>query len=102
MSTTPELTPIGGKVVLEVEEQETTTAGGIVLPGAALDKPFKGVVVAANAQYTMPDGSKKDGECQVGDTVYFGKSHGSAIKHGDREYLVIDEDLILAKVSHDN
>ncbi|SEG12274.1 co-chaperone GroES [Marinobacterium lutimaris] len=91
------LKPIRDNIVLKVIEQEAKTAGGIVLPGSALEKPYRGEVVAANESFTMPDGSVKECEVKVGDTVYFGKTHGTEVKQGDENYLVISEEFILCK-----
>lgn len=90
--------PIRDNIVLKVIEQESVTQGGIVIPGQAMDKPYMGVVVAVNEQFTMPNGEIKQAECAVGDHVYFGKTHGSEIKHCGDKYLVISEEFILCKV----
>lgn len=91
------LKPVRDNIVLEVIEQEAVSQGGIVLPGSALEKPYCGHVVAANETFRMPDGSQKECEVQVGDVVYFGKTHGTEIKQGDTTYLVISEEFILCK-----
>jgi len=97
------LNPVRDNIVLDVIEQETTTSGGIVLPGSAVEKPYRGVVMAANPQFTMPDGSLKRSEVSVGDVVYFGKTHGTEVQHKGRKFLVISEEFILCKepASHD-
>lgn len=56
-----------------------------------------GEVVAANDSFIMADGSEKKCEVEVGDIVYFGKSHGTEIKHDGETYLVISEEFILCK-----
>ncbi len=91
------LKPIRDQIVIEPIEQPTQSAGGIVLPGSALEKPFKGKVVAANSEFTMPDGSVKSCEVEVGDTVYFGKTHGTEIPHEGKKLLVVSEEFILCK-----
>lgn len=90
--------PIRDNLIVKVIVPEATSAGGIVIPGAALDKPYCGEVVAVNESFTMPDGSIKQAECAPGDTVYFGKTHGTEIKHEGEKYLVISEEFILCKV----
>ena len=91
------LKPIRDNLILEIIEQETVTAGGIHLPGAALEKPYFGRVVECNDQYVMPDGSMHKSEIAKGDLVYFGKTHGTEIKHDGVKYLVISEEFILCK-----
>lgn len=91
------LKPIRDNVILEVIEQEAVSKGGIVLPGAAIEKPYTGRVVAANDSFSMPDGSIKQCEVKEGDIVYFGKTHGTEVKQGDKLYLVISEEFILCK-----
>ena len=91
------LKPIRDNVVLELIEQEAVSAGGIVLPGSSLEKPYRGVVVARNKQFVMPDGTIKQCELDIGDVAVFGKTHGTDIKYGETTYRVISEDLILCK-----
>jgi chaperonin GroES len=91
------LKPIGDNIVLQVIKEEALSAGGIVLPGSALEKPYHGKVVAANKQFTMPDGSIKQAEVFVDDLVVFGKSHGTEVKHEGEMFLVISEEFILCK-----
>lgn len=91
------LKPIRDNIVLELIQQETTTAGGIVIPGAALEKPHRGLVVACNEQFVMPDGSVKQCEVAVGDIVLFGKTHGTDVKHEGTTYRIVAEEFILCK-----
>lgn len=91
------LKPVRDNIVLDVIEQEAKTQGGIVLPGTALEKPYRGVVVAANDSFSMPDGTVKQCEVNVGDIVYFGKTHGTEIKYDGKPYLLISEEFILCK-----
>lgn len=91
------LKPVRDQIILDVIEQETTTRGGIVLPGASVEKPYRGVVVAVNDEFTMPDGTVKQAECVLGDIVYFGKTHGTEVQFQGKKYLVISEEFILCK-----
>jgi chaperonin GroES len=91
------LKPVRDNIILDVIEQETKTSGGIVLPGSAVEKPYRGVVIAVNETFSMPDGTVKTAETKLGDVVYFGKTHGTEVQHGDKKYLVISEDFILCK-----
>ncbi|WP_010322153.1 co-chaperone GroES [Marinobacterium stanieri] len=94
------LNPVRDNIILDVIEQETTTSGGIVLPGSAVEKPYRGVVVAVNESFAMPDGTVKKAETAVGDIVYFGKTHGTEVQYQNKPYLVISEEFILCKESH--
>ena len=91
------LEPVRDNIVLKVIEENNETAGGIILSAGAVEKPCRGVVLAVNESFAMPDGSMKKAECAVGDTVVYGRSHGTEVKHGGEVYLVIAEEFILAK-----
>ena len=91
------LEPIRDNVVLKVIEEKNETAGGILLSSGAVEKPMRGVVLAVNEEFVMPDGSLKKAECAVGDTVVYGRSHGTEVKHSGETYLVIAEEFILAR-----
>lgn len=93
------LKPVRDNIVIKVLDQDPKTKGGILLPGEALEKPYKGVVIACNKQFSMPDGSIKKSEVEVGDIVMFGKTHGTEVAHQDSKYLVISEEFILCKVA---
>ncbi len=90
------LQPLGDRVVLSRDEQEQTTAGGIVLPDAAQDKPARGKIEAIGTGRVLDDGSRSEFQVQVGDHVLFGKYSGDAITIDDEEYLLMREDEILA------
>lgn len=91
------LKPIRDNIILKIIEQDAVSAGGIVLPGSSVEKPYRGEVVACNKEFSMPDGSIKQCEVEVGDVVLFGKTHGTEVKSGGEKYLVISEDFILCK-----
>ena len=65
------LQPLGDRVVVDRDESEETTAGGIVLPDAAKDKPIRGTVVAVGTGRVLDDGSRSDFQVKVGDRVLF-------------------------------
>lgn len=91
--------PLGNRVVVEREEAQATTAGGIVLPDTAKDKPQKGKVVAVGDGTTTKDGTKKPLTVKVGDTVIFTSYAGDEFKlNGDKKVLLMREDDILAVV----
>ncbi|MBX3342535.1 MAG: co-chaperone GroES [Nitrospira sp.] len=92
------LQPLGDRVVVERDESEETTAGGIVLPDAAKDKPIRGTVVAVGTGRVLDDGSRGEFQVKIGDRVLFGKYGPETIKVGEDEYLLMREDEILAVI----
>ena len=90
------LQPLGDRVVVEREEAETTTAGGIVLPDSAKDRPSRGVIVSIGDGRLLDDGSRAGLQVKVGDRVIFNSYSGEAFKVGDDELLLMREDEILA------
>jgi chaperonin GroES len=91
-----QIVPLGDKVVLRRQEASSTTAGGIVLPDTAKDKPQKGEVVAVGDGHTRDDGSKVPLTVKEGDRVIFSSYAGDEIKIGDDELLLLREGDILA------
>ena len=90
------LQPLGDRVVIEREESEGITAGGIVLPDSAKDKPARGVIVSVGDGKLLADGSRGDFQVGVGDRVLFTSYAGEEFKIGDRELMLMREDDILA------
>ena len=91
--------PLGNRVVVERDEAKGTTAGGIVLPDTAKDKPQKGKVVAVGDGHTTKDGTKRPLTVKAGDVVIFTSYAGDEFKlNGDTKVLLMREDDILAIV----
>lgn len=90
------LQPLGDRVVVEREEAEETTAGGIVLPGSAQDKPTRGTVISVGDGRLLDDGSRSALQVKVGDHVLFSSYAGEQFQIGDQELLLMREDDILA------
>lgn len=90
------IVPLGDKVVLKRQEAEDVTAGGIVLPDSAKDKPQRGEVIAIGDGHTKDDGTKSPLTVKEGDSVIFSSYAGDEIKVGDDEYLLLRESDILA------
>ncbi len=90
------IVPLGDKVVIRRQEAEDTTAGGIVLPDTARDKPQRGEVVAVGDGHTKDDGSKIPLTVKEGDRVIFSSYAGDEITIGDQELLLLREGDILA------
>lgn len=89
--------PLGDRVVIEVIEQEETTASGIVLPESAKEKPQEGKVVAVGSGKIV-DGKKVELEVKENDRIIFSKFAGTEVKYDDKEYLILRESDILAVI----
>lgn len=92
------LRPLNDRVVVKRLEEETKTAGGIIIPDTAKEKPIQGQVIAVGAGKVLDDGSRKALDVQAGDRVLFGKYAGTDIKVEGEELLIMREDDILAIV----
>ncbi|MCA8991638.1 MAG: co-chaperone GroES [Planctomycetaceae bacterium] len=90
------IVPLGDKVVIKRQEAEATTAGGIVLPDSAQDKPQRGEVVSVGDGHVKRDGTRVALTVKEGDRVIFSSYAGDEIKVGDEEYLLLREGDILA------
>jgi chaperonin GroES len=92
------LQPLGDRLVVEREQSEGKTAGGIVLPESAKDKPARGKVISLGDGRMLDDGSRAPIQVKVGDRVLFSSYAGEEFKVGDRELLLMSEDDILAVI----
>ncbi len=93
------LKPLGSRVVIEPVEQEEITAGGIVLPETAKEKPQKGTVLAIGAGDRNDKGERIEMDVKVGDVILFAKYSGTEIKLDGKKLLILRESDILAIVS---
>ncbi|MEQ8961471.1 MAG: co-chaperone GroES [Coleofasciculus sp. C2-GNP5-27] len=91
--------PLGDRVFLKVSAPEEKTAGGILLPDNAKEKPQIGEIVATGPGKRNDDGSRSELEVKVGDKVLYSKYAGTDIKLGNEEYVLLSEKDILAVVS---
>jgi len=92
------LQPLGERLVIQREESEKTTAGGIVLPDSAKEKPARGTVMAIGTGKVLDDGTRSKTQLKVGDRVLFTSYAGENVEIDDVEYLLMREDDILAVV----
>jgi chaperonin GroES len=92
------LKPIDDRVVLKILDAEEVTAGGILLPDSAKEKPQRGTVVAIGDGKLGKDGKRQTLSVKKGDVVLFGKYSGSDVKVGGEDYKIVRESEILAKV----
>ena len=88
--------PLFDRVVIKRMEEEKVSAGGIVIPDSATEKPIKGEVVAVGAGKALDNGSTRAPAVKVGDKVLFGKYNGTEVKVDGEEHLILREDDILA------
>ncbi len=92
------LRPLDDRVVVEPLDAEETTAGGIVLPDSAQEKPQRGKVVAVGVGKLLDSGNRGEISVAVGDEVIFGKYGGSEVEVDGNEYKIMRESDILAKI----
>jgi chaperonin GroES len=92
------LRPLDDRVVIEPLEAEEKTAGGIVLPDTAKEKPQRGRVVSVGPGRVLDDGSRAAISVAKGDEVLFGKYSGNEVKIDGVEYKIMRENDILAKI----
>lgn len=92
------LKPLGDRVVVEPIEQEEITAGGIVLPETAKEKPQRGMVVAAGPGARDDDGDRIPLDVKVGDVVLYAKYAGTEFKVDGKKLLILKESDLLAIV----
>ena len=90
--------PLDDRIVVEPLSAEETTAGGIVLPDAAQEKPQRGTVVAVGPGRLLDSGNRGELSVEVGDEVIYGKYGGSDIEVDGEEVKILRESDILAKV----
>ena len=93
------LRPLDDRVVVEALEAAEKTAGGILLPDTAKQKPQRGRVIAAGPGKLSDEGVRLALSIKVGDEVLFGKYSGSDVEVGTKEYKILRESELLAKVT---
>jgi chaperonin GroES len=91
--------PLGDRVFVKVSASEEKTAGGILLPETAKEKPQIGEIVAVGPGKRNDDGSRSEIEVKVGDQVLYSKYAGTDIKLGGQDYVLLSEKDILAAVA---
>jgi chaperonin GroES len=95
------LKPLGDRLIVEVLEEEETTASGIVLPDTAKEKPQRGRVLAVGPGPRDEDGEYITMDLEDGDEIVFSKYGGTEIRIGNDDYLILRESDVLAKVVGD-
>lgn len=92
------LQPIGDRIVVERDDMESLTTGGIYLPDNAKDKPSRGTVISVGDGKLLADGTRSKLQVQIGDRVLFTTYGPNEIKLGDEEFLLMREDDVLAVI----
>jgi chaperonin GroES len=92
------LRPLHDRVIIKRLEAETKSAGGIVIPDSATEKPIKGEVVAIGTGKILEDGKVRPLAVKAGDKVLFGKYSGTEIKMDGQELLVMREEDLMAVI----
>ncbi len=94
----PAIKPVGSHVIVERAEAAAKSAGGIVLPENAKDKPKEGTVIAVGNGKMMEDGKRQVMQLKAGDRVLFTSYAGTEVKVAGEEYLVMEETDVLAVI----
>jgi chaperonin GroES len=92
------LRPLHDRVVVRRKEEERTSAGGILIPDTAAEKPIEGEVIAIGRGKPLDNGDLRRLDVKVGDRVLFGKYSGTEVKLGDEKLLVMREDDIMGVI----
>jgi len=90
--------PLDDRVLIKQSDAEETTAGGIVLPDTAQEKPQRGKVVAAGSGKLLDSGERGTMSLKKGDEVFYGKYSGTEIKIDGQEYVIMRESDVLALI----
>ncbi len=93
------LRPLHNRIVVErVDDQEEKSAGGIIIPDSAKEKPQQATVISVGPGKLDEDGKRQPLDVQPGDRVLIGKYAGNDVNIGDKEYVILTEDEVLAVV----
>ena len=92
------LRPLHDRVIIKRLEAETKSAGGIVIPDTATEKPIRGEVVAVGSGKILEDGKVRPVGVKAGEKVLFGKYSGTEVKVDGQELLVMREEDLMAVI----
>jgi chaperonin GroES len=90
--------PLHDRILVKRLEEERTSAGGIIIPDTATEKPIQGKVIAVGNGKIQEDGSVRKLDVKVGDKVLFGKYGGTEVKVDGEDLLVMREDDVMAVI----
>lgn len=91
--------PLHDKVLIQTQEADEKTKGGIIIPETAVEKPQEAKVIAVGTGIILPDGNIKPLDVKKGDKILISKYGGTPITVEEKEYFIVREDEILAIVS---
>ena len=89
-------TPLNDRILVQRADSDETTAGGIIIPDTAKEKPLEAIVTAVGSGKLLKDGTRKASILKAGDRILFGKYSGDEIKVDGEEHLILREDEVLA------
>mgnify|MGYP002637082661 CR=1 FL=1 len=89
-------TPLNDRILVKRTDADQTTAGGIIIPDSAKEKPQEALVVAVGAGKRLKNGDRKTPDVKAGDRILFGKYSGDEIKLDGEAHLILREDEVLA------
>ncbi len=92
------LKPLGDRLIVKATEAEEKTAGGILLPDTAKEKPQQGKVIAVGPGKLLDNGKNVAMEVKEGDVIYYAKYGGTEVKVSGEEYVILRQDDVLAVV----
>ena len=92
------LRPLHDRVIVKRMEEERLSAGGIVIPDSATEKPVRGEILAVGNGKILENGDKRDLDVKAGDKVLFGKYSGTEVKVEGEDLLVMKEDDVMAVI----
>jgi chaperonin GroES len=90
------LKPLADRIIVKAVEAEEKTAGGILLPDTAIEKPQQGEIIAVGPGKVLDNGKLSTMDVQVGDKIYYAKYGGTEVKIGSDEYIILRQDDVLA------
>jgi chaperonin GroES len=97
-ATPMDIRPLHDRIIVERLEEETKTAGGLIIPDTAKEKPQQGKIIAVGKGKKTEDGKILPLDVKVGDKILFGKYAGTEIKIEGREYLMMREEDVLGVI----
>ena len=95
---TGSIRPLGDRVLVKRAEAEERTAGGILLPESAKDKPKEGTIISIGEGRTLDDGTKSKFTVKINDRILFSAYAGTEVKYGGEEFLIMREEDILGVI----
>ena len=90
--------PLQDRIVVRRTEEETRSAGGIVIPDSAAEKPSQGEVIAVGPGKKMDNGSVQEVDLKAGDKILFGQYSGSTVKVDGEELLIMNESEVFGVI----